>query len=224
MLFKTIASSLIGIGGAITFTLGTIQSAFAISFTDAFGVNNFNFTYSPNNAATSANNLDISHVDSTGEVIIYGANNDPSPDYTGNGLGDLSAKGGATVNWTINVTSARAGNISFDWTYNSLDPAIDDTAGYLLNGTYYVLGTKDGDTSIGVAPVSLSLSNNDVFGFRVSTNSNTGGYGYLTVNNFQATPTPVPFESSANSSIAILALLGGFWGVQRYRTSLIRRR
>ncbi len=211
MVFKTIACSMMGVGSAIAFTLATVQSAIALpGFTGDFDVSNFTFTASPSGAGNSTNNLDTTNA-GTGEVILYGADTNSSTDYIGNGLGDLTANGGASVDWTINITSARAGNISFEWLYNSLDSGVDDTAGYLLNGNYTVLGATNGQSS--ASPVSILVSNGDVFGFRVFTASNTGGEGYLTISNFQA--TPVPFEFS--STTGILVFLGGFWGVRQSR-------
>jgi hypothetical protein len=63
-----------------------------------------------------------------------------------------------------------------------------DLAGFLLNGQFSLLA-DDVNQSSGVA--SFSVSDGDLFGFRVDTLDNIGEAGALTVSNFSA-PTPEP--------------------------------
>lgn len=114
--------------------------------------------------------------------------------------GDNRSNSVGTTDWTINIDSTRAGTISFDWMYSSLDTPGDDEAGYLLNSNFFTLATQDGDSS--TSPVVLAVNNGDVFGFRVATASNTGGPGEFTVNNFDA--QPVPFEFSPTLGLVVL--------------------
>ncbi|MBD2692763.1 hypothetical protein [Anabaena catenula] len=215
MLLKTFAYSMIGFSSAIALTLGNVKSAFALSgFTGAFDVNNFTLTSTSSSGnITEANNLNTSNA-AAGEGIIFGPDNNDSPGYTGNTLGTKTVR----IDWLINITSASAGNISFRWAYDSLDSFPDDEAGYFVNSTYTTLGTIPVETS--AAPIKIPLVNGDTFGFWVSSNTNTGGYGYLTISNFDATPVPFDFSPST----ATVVFLGGFWGVRRFRKSLMRQR
>lgn len=110
----------------------------------------------------------------------------------------------ANTDWTISITPDRAGSLSFDWSYGTLDPVPDDTAGYLRNGIFTPLASLDGETSIGNSPVTFVLNPGDTFGFRVATLSNSGGPGVFTVSNFNV--EPVPFEFSPAVGLGILGL------------------
>lgn len=208
MLLKTFSYSIIGFSSAIALTLGTVKSAFALSgFTGIFDINNFTLTSNPSSGnITVINNLETTDA-SNGNVILYGPDNNDSSGYTGNALNTLGNQV-VRINWGISITPTSAGNISFDWIYNSLDPAADDEAGYFVNNSYTTLGTINGQTN--AAPVNISLISGDTFGFWVSSNTNTGGYSYLGINNFDA--TPVPFDFSPSTGMVVF--LGGFWGVR----------
>jgi hypothetical protein len=108
----------------------------------------------------------------------------------------------ANTDWTISITPARAGSLSFDWSYGTLDTGSDDTAGYLLNGFFTELASVDGETSN--SPVTFVLNPGDTFGFRVATLTNSGGPGIFTVSNFNV--QPVPFEFSPAVGLGILGL------------------
>lgn len=188
MTLKTALPALIGLTTAIA--LLTPAAALAITgFTGVFAPSNFSFTPNPPGAGTPDNDLDITNA-ATGTIILY------SPDDAFNNLGTGV---GAMIDWTIPITADRAGTISFDWSYEPFDPGIgDDSAFYLLNDIPVVLATNDGTPNIqnSLSPISLTVANGDVFGFRVSTLTNSGGAGAFTVHNFTVTPdftvSPVP--------------------------------
>lgn len=200
MTLKTALPALIGLTTAIA--LLTPAAALAITgFTGVFAPSNFSFTPNPPGAGTPDNDLDITNA-ATGTIILY------SPDDAFNNLGTGLP---ATIDWTIPITADRAGTISFDWSYEPFDPGIgDDSAFYLLNGTPVLLATNNGNTQTSLSPISLTIADGDTFGFRVSTESNSGGSGAFTVNNFTA--TPVPFESDTLPVLLSLGFLGaGVW-------------
>jgi hypothetical protein len=202
MILKTTVPALIGLTTAIA--LLTPSPALAITgFTGVFAPSNFSFTSDPPGAGTPGNDLDITNA-GTGTIMLF------SPDDSFNNLGTGFP---ATIDWTIPITADRAGSISFDWSYEPFDSGIgDDSAFYLLNGTPVVLATNDGTFNVqsSSSPISLTVADGDVFGFRVSTSSNTGGSGVFTVNNFTA--TPVPFESDTLPVLLSLGFLGaGVW-------------
>jgi hypothetical protein len=207
MILKTPMPSLIGLTTAIS--LLTPSPALAITgFTGVFAPSNFSFTSDPPGAGTPGNDLDITNA-GTGTIMLF------SPDDGFNSLGNTAA----TIDWTIPITENRAGSISFDWSYEPFDSGIgDDSAFYLLNGTPVILATNDGTSNIQTSssPISLTVANGDVFGFRVSTSSNSGGSGAFTVNNFTA--TPVPFESDTLPVLLSLGFLGtGVWLKRRHK-------
>lgn len=157
----------------------------------------FTGAYNPSNWTLTNTNADGS-VDTTnaasGSIDLIG--------------GDNSSESSGTTDWTINITPSGAGSVSFNWSYFSLDTAGNDTAGYLLNNTFYQLAATDGNFS--TAPVTFFLNPGDTFGFRVTTVDNLGGSGVFTVQDFdvQAVPVAVPFHSSPVVGLAIIGLNG----------------
>ena len=199
-MLKAVIPSLIGL--STTIAIFAPSSALAISgFTGEYDPGNFTFSSSPAGAGTEGNDL-VTNDAATGTVILY------SPDNAFNSLVTTAA----TIDWTINITPTRAGNITFTWAYTPFDSAIsDDTAYYLLNGTPTTIATNDGtfNTQTSGSPISLTVANGDTFGFRVGTLSNTSGSGEFTVNTFDFTPTPVPFDVNSNLGLFALATLYG---------------
>lgn len=120
--------------------------------------------------------------------------------------GDSGSESSGATDWVINITPSRAGSVSFDWSYFSLDVPGNDTGGYLLNNIFYQLAATDGDFS--TAPVTFLLNPGDTFGFRVATVDNLGSPGIFTVQNFNVQPVAVPFQSSPVIGLAVLGLNG----------------
>ncbi len=134
------------------------------------------------NGGYNASNWTLTNTNANGSVDTSNAANG-SVILTG---GDNGSNLSGITDWTIPINPSRSGNISFNWSYFTLDTPGFDSAGYLLNGNYTPLAVKDGDHSTN--PVSLNVNNGDTFGFRVQTSSNSDGAGVLTVYN----PSPVP--------------------------------
>lgn len=204
MMFKTAIPSLIGL--TTTIALLTPSSALALTgFTGVYAPSNFTFTPTPSGAGTEGTDLDTTNAE-TGTVILF------SPDVSNSNVLGATA---ATIDWTIPITAAREGTISFDWSYEPFDTELgDDSAFYLLNGTPFLLASNDGtaNTQTSASTINLAVANGDTFGFRVSTLTNTGGTGQFIVNNFDFVATPVPFESDALPVLVSLSFLGtGLW-------------
>ena len=106
----------------IMYTLPSQATAF--SFTGHFDLSNWTLTN---------NNADGSTNGSLDTMILTG--------------GDNGSNLPGTTDWTIPINSDRAGNISFDWSYFTLDTPGFDSAGFLLNGIYTPLAIQDGDFS-----------------------------------------------------------------------------
>jgi hypothetical protein len=111
---------------------------------------------------------------------------------------------------TVSSTGA-TGTRSFSWpSYNSrnrrnmyvaahvfvINPATNETdaAYYLVNGTPTLLGSTNGSSG----SASVSTASSDVFGFRVTTSTNTGGAGNLYVYNLTM-PNDIPVLSGSDS-------------------------
>ena len=107
--------------------------------------------------------------------------------------GDNGSNLPGTTDWTIPINSDRAGNISFDWSYFTLDTPGFDSAGFLLNGIYTPLAIQDGDFS--TSAVSINVITGDIFGFRAATSSNSDGPPVLRVYSIPD-PSAVPEPST----------------------------
>jgi len=180
------------LGLATSASLGIMSmfpsQATAINLTGAFAPNNWMLT---NTEADGSVDTDVS----SGTIILTGGNN-------GSNLP-------GTTDWTISINSARAGNISFNWGYSTLDTPGFDSAGYLLNGNYTPLAIKDGDFS--TSPVSVNVNINDNFGFRAATSSNSDGPPVLSVF-VDRPPVAVPWETDALPIVGSTLLFGiGIW-------------
>lgn len=177
---------ILSLGLATSAALGIMSTlpsqATAFSFTGAFAPSNWTLTN--NNADGSVDTTNTS----SGTVILTG--------------GDNGSNLPGTTDWTIPINSARAGNISFNWSYFTLDTPGFDSAGFLLNGIYTPLAIQDGDFS--TSPVSINVSIGDIFGFRAVTSSNSDGPPVFSVFAVPVIP-PIPEPSM---SLGLLTLLG----------------
>ncbi|MBE9194458.1 MULTISPECIES: hypothetical protein [Synechocystis] len=99
----------------------------------------------------------------------------------------------------------------------------DDTASYFINSNFFTLATGNGATQSSSSPVNLNLLAGDTFGFQVSTTSNLGGAGGLTINDFDFNATPVPFETDALPVLVSMTFLGtGIWAKRRFSMKKIK--
>jgi hypothetical protein len=102
--------------------------------------------------------------------------------------GDNGSNLPGTTDWTIPINSAS--EISFDWSYFTLDTPGFDSAGYLLNGIYTPLAIQDGDFS--TSAVSINVITGDIFGFRATTSSNSDGAPVFSVYAYPPAAVPEP--------------------------------
>jgi hypothetical protein len=79
------------------------------------------------------------------------------------------------------------GVLQFDYAFATLDDPGYESAGYLLNGSYYLLADTDGESG----SLTVSLVAGDAFGFELDSVDNTGGAGILTISDFSS-PTLAP--------------------------------
>lgn len=176
----------------ITACLPSKVMALVMDFTDVYATGSWTLTNSNGNGSIDANDVT--------SVFLSGSDE--------NGSGSSG-----TTDWTINIDSTRAGTITFSWSYLNLDIPGDDTAGYLLNNIFTPLASSDGDSS--ASPVTVTVNDGDIFGFRVATQTNSGGAGTFNVNNFQADTLqaqPVPYEFSPTMGLVmIFGLNGVYW-------------
>jgi len=119
------------------------------------------------------------------------------------GTGDGFA---SDVDFTI--TAAAAGNVSFDWSYQTfdVDGSIFDPFGYLLNGFFTQLSPDDlAQFGFASGSVLFAVNAGDIFGFRANATDSELGSAVTTVSNFNVSTVPEP---------ATLALIGlGLVGV-----------
>ena len=164
------------LGLATSTTLGfmfTLPSqAKAFSFTGDFEPSNWTLTNINADGSTIFSSLDT--------MILTG--------------GDNGSNLPGTTDWTIPINSYRAGNISFDWSYFTLDTPGFDSAGFLLNGIYTPLAIQDGDFS--TSAVSINVITGDIFGFRAATSSNSDGAPVLRVYAYPPAGVAVPEPST----------------------------
>jgi hypothetical protein len=184
---KLLQFSLAGLAVA---TFGHCDRAFALT-SNGFAVNNFTLTNT--NADGFANATSTS-------LTLIGGNN--SSDSSG------------TTDWLTTIGINQVGTWQFDWSYFSLDVPGDDRGGYVINGNFTTVATSDGNS---LKPVTFNVSNGDVVGFRVATDTNLGEAGEFTINNFEV--TLIPFEFSPT-----LGLVGlGVWGLWNSRKSVKKK-
>ncbi|MFM6089368.1 MAG: hypothetical protein ACKPCK_10470 [Dolichospermum sp.] len=186
------------------------------SKTMAITITGFTGSYAPSNWTPQANintnaNGSIDLINSASGTI----------DLTG---GDNGTSSSGNTDWT--TTISQTSTIVFDWTFFTVDtPSGDDSAGYLLNGNFTELINNKGSNTIpdgtgvpSTSPVTVFVNSGDIFGFRVATTTNAGGAATFQVNNFDAQPTPVPFESDAS---AIIVSAGTLFVVYQWRKKRI---
>jgi len=167
----------------------------AIGFTGDYATSNWN--------AVSNTNADgsVDTINAPTSIDLIGGNNG-------------SATSG-TTDWTISITPARAGTLSFTWDYNTLDILPQDSAGYLHNGNFTLLASVAASST---TPVTLNLNSGDTFGFRVATSTNDGGVGVLSVSNFNVQAVPFEFDATAG-----VLTIGAIWGANQWRKNRLKK-
>ena len=130
------------------------------------------------NQVACAENVDAN----TGAVEVIGS--------TVNSPGGGSTTTPRTTTWTV-TNGAQSSSLMFSWAFATLpnESATNQSAWYLV-GTNATQITASGGGSRSVSNVTLAPF--ETFGFRVSTDDNSGDYGVLSITDFMATPTEVP--------------------------------
>lgn len=100
-------------------------------------------------------------------------------------IGGNAGVGGDT-DFQIEVPAT--GTIHFDWGYQSIDTGCWDSGGYAINGAYTELACNDSPVPYFDASESVSVSEGDLFAFRVWTDDGNFGAGELGVTNFEFEP------------------------------------
>lgn len=194
----TAYSSLFNLTMATAATLGIMSivpsQAKAFSFKGPFDPSNWTLTNTNADGSVDTTNA------ATGTVVLTGGNN-----------GSFSP---GTTDWTIPIDSSRAGNITFNWSYFTLDTPGFDSAGFLLNGVYTTLAVQDGDFS--TSPVSINVSVGDTFGFRAETSTNTDGPPIFTIYAVPTIPEP-------SMTLGLLACLGLGSKIKIHNSSKIKK-
>jgi hypothetical protein len=127
-----------------------------------------------------------------GEATLIGSNDVDLSSMTGNGVPNESW----VTQWTLDpYTGVSPYQLTFNWSYFTQDGTSDDQPYYFtvdpgpsFTITYYPLSSTSGNTGT----ESVSISSGMGLGFGVHTVGNTGGAGYLTVEQFNPVPGPLP--------------------------------
>jgi hypothetical protein len=147
-------------------TLGLLASASAhASFSGTYALNQFTLT---NTLNCSPNTNDGIAVPFNGTLGVL---------FTGSNSGS-----GCQATSDLTIASAGTGQVTFDWSFSTLDDPDFEFAGYLLDGVYTQFANQDGLTG----NVSFGVSTGQIFGFRLIAADDQNEPGILTVTNFSA--------------------------------------
>jgi len=207
---RLISHSLLKLSLATVTTVAVLTSlpskVMALGFTGDYDPTKWNAVSNTNaNGSVDTTYAAITHPDDATlnySIALTGGNNNSNTE--------------GTTDWTIAITPARAGTLSFTWSYGTVDDPNNDSAGYLYNSIFTSLASSDGASSS--SPVILSLNSGDTFGFRVATTTNDGGAGVLTVSNFNVQPVPFEFDATAG-----VLTLGAIWGANQWRKNRLKK-
>jgi hypothetical protein len=128
--------------------------------------------------------------------------------------GDNGSNLPGTTDWTIPINSAS--EISFDWSYFTLDTPGFDSAGFLLNGIYTPLAILDGDFS--TSAVSINVITGDIFGFRAATSSNSDGPPVFRVYSFRNSSSAAAVPEPSTILGAVMGLGFGVFFKRKLRS------
>lgn len=126
-----------------------------------------------------------------GSLVITGGNNG----------------GGNPGTTTFLVSAAGSGQVTFNFSYSSLDAVLAEVAGYMRGSSFTQLADRDGF----FGPVSFAVTSGQTFGFRIDTIDNQAEPGVLTISNFQAPlGASVPEPSTwLTAGLGLAAAIGG---------------
>lgn len=132
-----------------------------------------------------------------GSVDLAGAPNTLSLTSSDNGSG-------GDVDFTI--AAAAGGQVSFGWSYTTVDQPEFDPFGYVLNNTFFAL-SSDGGSQAQSGTALFSVASGDVFGFRMTSADGIFGAATANLSSFSAPAGAVPEpETYALMGIGSLAL------------------
>jgi len=146
-----------------------------------------------------------------------------SPDPTTlilTGTNDGSGLPGTT---TLTIASEASGFFDFNWSFSTFDTPGSETAGYLLNGTFFKLADTDGESCFNpVCSPPLSVVAGETIGFEIMSLDNTGSAGILTITSFSAPASAVAPEPGT----LVLLLIGtvGVFAARRLKLKQLLRR
>ena len=152
----------------------------------------FQSNYDPSNWSLTLTNSDGS-VDTTG-----------APAFIKLIGGDNQALSPGDTDYTIVIP--RDGTVKFNWNFDG-EPVVPgntgplyDPSGYLINGNFIQVTNNDGlETQSG--SVLVSVSQGDVFGFRIHSNDNIFGPGiFITLENFEGPSLPISIPTITDSA------------------------
>lgn len=134
---------------------------------------------------------------------------DGSVDLAGapNTLSLTSSNNNSSGNVDFTIAAAAGGQVSFDWSYNTMDDDSSyDPFGYVLNNSYFSL-TSYTNPNFQTGTAQFSVTSGDVFGFRMGSTDGCCGTATATISGFSAPAGAVPEpETYALMGIGSLAL------------------
>lgn len=150
--------------------------------------------YDPINfVLTNMNSDGFAEFRPNGSLVLTGGNNGSGNPGTTNFL----------------VSAAGTGLVTFNFSYSSLDAVLAEVVGYMIGSSFTLLADRDGTAR--PVPVSFAVTAGQTFGFRITTDDNTGEPGILTVSDFTAPAGSGVPEPSTWISVAAGLAGGAFW-------------
>lgn len=160
-------------------------------FLDAYDVSNWTTTLTNSNGSVDTSGAPFG-------VLVIGSDNESG--FAG------------TTDFTI--AAVASGQVSFDWSYSSLDSNFYDQGGFLLNNVFNFLAAND---SQGSGFDSFAVTAGDILGFRVFSTDNRFGPGFLQIKNLDAPNFDAPIPEPTTLALLAAGAVGGFASRRRAR-------
>jgi hypothetical protein len=197
-LHKLAAGQVSGLA-ALLYRIALILLPFSLNaaFVGDYALSNFTLTNTNLNPSDVIPANGFAEVTPAGELVLTGSN-------TGSGL-----MPGATTYLT--TLSRGTGEVSFDWSFSSLDIPEWDIGGYIQGSVFNILADSTGQSG----SVSFLVTAGETFGFGVQTIDNAGEPGILTISNFSAPGGAVIPEPGTSASLLLGAGGLALWRLHR---------